>query len=142
VESRGNSHHESVGAGGRRTTAEVLRDHLELRAKAELERDIERNYHPKFVLLHVNGVEHGHAGMRRSGRRLQQQMPGIRFEVVSLQIDGEYAYLEWRARSDHHVVSDGADSFVVRDGKILMQTIHYTLQEPDQRYPSDTPGPP
>jgi hypothetical protein len=81
--------------------------------------------------LHLNGVEHGHEGMRKSGRTLQQQMPGIRFEVVSLQIDGEYAYLEWRARSDHHVVSDGADSFVVRDGKIVMQTIHYTLQEPD-----------
>jgi hypothetical protein len=122
---------ESTKAANERSTAEVLRDHLELRSKAELETDIERNYHPELVLLHVNGVEHGHAGMRKSGRRLQQQLPGMKFEVISLQISGEYAYLEWQARSDHHVVSDGADSFVIRDGKIVMQTIHYTLRPPE-----------
>lgn len=111
-----------------RTTAQVLRDHLENRSKGDLDVDIDRNYHPGFVLLHLNGIERGHAGMRKSGRRLQAQLPGMEFVIVAQHVHGEYAYIEWTARSETNLVGDGADSFVIRDGKIIMQTIHYTLQ--------------
>ena len=115
-----------------RTTEEVLRDHLDLRSKGELESDIERNYHEELVLLHSNGVEHGHSGIRKSGHRLQDQLPGSHYEVTSLQVHREYGYLEWRARSEEYEVVDGADSFVVKDGKIVFQSIHYTLRPRSQ----------
>lgn len=112
-----------------RTARQVLDDHLRLRAEGDLERDIELNYHSEFVLLHLNGVERGHAGMRKSGTRLLEQLPGMRFTVVAAHVQDNYAYLEWRADSRKNVVRDGADSFVIQDGKIVMQTIHYTLEK-------------
>ena len=42
----------------------------------------------------------------------------------------EYALLEWRADSDDNAVHDGVDSFVIRNGKIVMQAVHYTLRRP------------
>jgi hypothetical protein len=34
--------------------------------------------------------------------------------------------LRWSARTDEEPVPDGADTFVVRAGKIVAQTIHYS----------------
>ncbi|HEX7021547.1 MAG TPA: nuclear transport factor 2 family protein [Trueperaceae bacterium] len=123
-----NSREAGEAAPAHRSTREVFEDHLQLRAKGDLERDIHRNYAKNVVLMHVNGVEHGHAGVRKSGGRLHRQLPGCHYEYVSKQVTGDYAYLEWRARSERYRVADGADSFVIQGGKIVMQTIHYTLK--------------
>ena len=120
----GSTKHESPG----RSTKEVFEDHLRCRSKGDLEGDIERNYHPDLVLMHVNGVERGHAGIRKSGHRLQQQLPNMRYEVRAKHVHGDYAYLEWRATSSRNRVSDGADSFVIEEGKIIFQSIHYSLE--------------
>jgi hypothetical protein len=39
------------------------------------------------------------------------------------------AFLEWSATSEQARVEDGADSFLIRHGRILMMTIHYTVIE-------------
>ena len=41
---------------------------------------------------------------------------------------GEVGYLEWTADGPTARVRDGADSFVIRDGRIVAQTIHYTVE--------------
>lgn len=41
---------------------------------------------------------------------------------------GDYAFLEWRGQSADIHVEDGADSFVIRDGRIVMQSIHYMVR--------------
>jgi hypothetical protein len=110
-----------------RSAHKVLEDHLRLRAQGKLEEDIRRNYAEDVVLLHVNGVEHGHEGIRKSGHRLGHQLLDARFEYVAKHAFGEYGYLEWRADSEQYRVEDGADSYVIRDGKIVMQTVHYRL---------------
>jgi hypothetical protein len=47
-------------------------------------------------------------------------------------LDGEFAFLEGCATSDSAEATEGADSFVIRDGKILFQTIHYKVHQRDQ----------
>jgi hypothetical protein len=43
-------------------------------------------------------------------------------------VAGPYAFLQWSARvASEERVTDGADSFVVQDGLIVLQTIHYTV---------------
>lgn len=37
------------------------------------------------------------------------------------------AFLEWSAMSPHAKVTDGADSYLIRNGRIIVQTIHYTV---------------
>jgi hypothetical protein len=41
---------------------------------------------------------------------------------------GNYAFLEWRGDAERVTVEDGADSFVIHDGRIVMQSIHYTVR--------------
>ena len=38
------------------------------------------------------------------------------------------AFLEWTASGPTARVRDGADSFVIRDGQIVVETIHYTVE--------------
>jgi hypothetical protein len=49
------------------------------------------------------------------------------FEYRTRLVESELAFLEWTARADGTWVEDGADSFLIRDGRIIAQTIHYTI---------------
>ncbi|HEX6417085.1 MAG TPA: hypothetical protein VFZ77_01265 [Acidimicrobiales bacterium] len=42
--------------------------------------------------------------------------------------DGQIGMLQWSARSADVDIHDGADSYVVRDGLIVAQTIHYSVR--------------
>jgi hypothetical protein len=110
-----------------RSTRDVFEDHLRLRAEGELETDLQRNYAETVVLLTENSNAQGHDALRMSARRLADQLPNSRFEFLSKQVNGPYALLIWRAESDRFDVTGGADSFLIEDGKIQMQTIHYQL---------------
>jgi hypothetical protein len=59
---------------------------------------------------------------------LEEDLPGGDFEYLTRLTTGDYAFLEWRGQSKDIHVEDGADSFVIRDGRIVMQSIHYTLR--------------
>ncbi len=59
---------------------------------------------------------------------LERELPGGSFEYVTRLVDGDVGFLEWTARSAHARVCDSADSYVVRDGRIVAQTIHYTVE--------------
>jgi hypothetical protein len=51
-------------------------------------------------------------------------VPGYAYKVVIIEQD--VGLLEWSADSDTHTVTDGVDSYVIQDGYIRPQTIHYT----------------
>lgn len=110
-----------------RRAEEVFEDHLRLRLEGRLEEDITRNYARDVVLLTSNSNACGHDAIRISARRLAEQLPQAKFEIIEKQLNGRFALLIWRASSDHHDAVDGADSFVIEDGLIQLQTIHYRL---------------
>jgi hypothetical protein len=39
------------------------------------------------------------------------------------------AFLEWAYEDDKVRVRDGVDSYLIEDGKIVVQTIHYTVEQ-------------
>ena len=90
-----------------------------------MEEDIQQNYAPDVVQLTCTGIYRGHEGVREGHRMLKECLPEGRFEYYNTLIDSEMAVLEWRGFSNHHEVKEGADSFLIRDGKIIAQTIHY-----------------
>ena len=116
------------GADSVRTTRQVFDDHLALAAQGDVEGDIARNYATDVVLLTGLGLFHGHDGVRQSRRELTREFEGAHYDYVTRLVDGDSAFLEWQARTDAIEVDDGADSFVIRDGRIVAQTIHYTLK--------------
>lgn len=111
---------------GDRSTREVFEDHLSNRRRKETETDLQRNYASDVVVLSKYGIFIGHDGVRESVRILHEQLPDARYHYQTALDPGEMAFLEWSAVSDQAQVRDGVDSFYIRDGRIKVQTIHYT----------------
>lgn len=111
----------------RRSTAAVFEDHLHLRKERKLEEDIARNYSPEAVMITMLGKYRGHDGVRRSAGDLQRYFPNGNYKYVKKEVEGELAFLAWQGVSNRGEVCDGVDTFIIRDGKILYQTIHYNV---------------
>lgn len=109
-----------------RTPTEVIQDHLTKRLQGNTKADIADNYHPDVILLSSFGVFRGHDGIVRSSDLLARELGDAKFAYNHVQIEGDYGFLEWSATQGNKDVCDGADAFVVRRGKIVMQTVHYT----------------
>lgn len=112
-----------------RTTREVFEDHLEKAGDMRVEEDIQANYADDVVVMTHLGVFKGHEGVRQARNNLQRYLPDATFEYLGKTVEGDYAYLEWTGRSPEGVVRDGTDGFVIRDGKIVAQFIHYTVDD-------------
>lgn len=111
-----------------RTAENVFYDHLQKRKEGALEDDIKNNYDTNVILLTGSGVFRGHQGVRDSAKDLKYYTNNADFTYEHTLLEGNYAFLEWTARGNGKLVSDGADSFVIENGKIVLQTIHYSVK--------------
>ena len=112
----------------RRSPKEVFDDHLRLAAEHRFEEDIERNVAPDCVILERRGIFHGRDGARELARVLEEELPSAPYVYTNRLVEGRFAFLEWTAEAAETRVRDGADSFVIEDGWIVAQTIHYTVE--------------
>ncbi len=111
-----------------RTTEEVLYDHLELAKQGDWQTDLKRNFSGSCVLLTNYGVFEGHEGIKQKIRLLHEHLPNATYEYKQILIHGEMGFLVWTGDSDTNTVSDGADSYLVRDGNVVVMTIHYNVK--------------
>lgn len=112
----------------KRSTQEVFDDHLRLAGEHRFDDDIERNVSPECVVLERRGIFRGRDGVRQLAELLAQELPEAPYTYTNRLVDGRVAFLEWTAEADHARVRDGADSFLIEDGWIVAQTIHYTVE--------------
>lgn len=108
------------------TPQEVLRRHLGL-SRSQSEEDFLKCYREDSFLVMRNGVRRGLEGVRACYRQLNRELPNARYTYGAVIVEQDVGFLEWSADSDTHLVSDGADSYIIRDGYIRAQTVHYTL---------------
>ncbi len=107
---------------------EVFDDHLHQGQHGNVEEDLSRNYAPEVVVLTGAGVHRGHDAVRELAAWLRQELPDATFTYTTRGVDGEVALLEWTASTPSaERVQDGADTFVIRGGRIHAQTIHSTV---------------
>jgi hypothetical protein len=111
-----------------RSAKEVLDDHLRESQDGSVEADLSRNYGEDLVVLTSDGIYHGHDGLRQLAEKLSNEVPNPVFEYRTRLVEGDVGFLEWTCRGDNAYVNDGADSYVIRNGKIVAQTIHYTVK--------------
>jgi hypothetical protein len=88
-----------------RTTREVFEGHLRTSTEGTVEEDIDRNYASTVVILSRDGVRNGHDGLREQARKLQGELPNCSFHYGVQLVEGD-----------------------IRDGRIVVQTIHYTVE--------------
>jgi hypothetical protein len=121
-----------------RTAKEVLDDHLSVTEHfgAEedwqriVEEDIRRNISEEIVILINRGTFRGHEGVRELGRMLGEELPEHRsFEYTYVAVEGRMTFLEWAYEDTNVRERDSADSYLIEDGKIVAQTIHYTVEQ-------------
>lgn len=111
----------------RRSPREVIEDHIRLQVAGELEHDLRRNYAEDAVLLTGSGCLRTREDLRRSMAVLYCRSSGTFFELSPLRIHDDTAMVVWKARSPAFSIDGAVDSFVVRDGKIRVQTSHYAI---------------
>lgn len=112
-----------------RSPVEVFEDHLQLSMEGRVEEDLARNYSEDVVFLTKTGIYRGYDGARYLADTLSQELPEVRFEYHTRLVEGDFAFLEWTARSLKSSVRDGADSYEIRDGRIVTHSIHYTVED-------------
>lgn len=103
----------------------MLEDHLRLRREDRLEDDLARNYARDVIGLSLLGGHRGHDGIRRMAAELHEAVPNARYEYDEVCVEGEVGMLVWSARGRGVRVREAADSFVVHNGAIVVQTVHY-----------------
>ena len=114
-----------------RSTREVIEDHIQLQVTGQLDEDLHRNYDADAVLLTETGDFSGYAAWCRHVGSLYRPAEGAYYEIESLQVRDDYAFLIWKAGSSGYVVDGATDSFVVVNGKIRMQTTRVRVMHSD-----------
>lgn len=81
-------------------------------------------YAADVVFITRDKVLHGPAELRPLFEAMIAEFaqPGARFELLARQAEGEYAYITWTADTPQHQYALGSDTFVIRNGQIVMQT--------------------
>jgi hypothetical protein len=112
----------------KRTCREIVDDHLQLRSENRLDDDLRRNYAEDVVMLTSWGLFKGHEGVRTLAAKLKCDAPDAGFNYDKVLVDGPFGFLRWSAQGETCMITNGADSYVIRGGKIIAQSIHYEVQ--------------
>ena len=120
----------------RRSAREVLDDHLNIAnqwvgepLEHVLEEDLRRNVSEDIVILINRGTFHGYEGVRELAQMRSDELPEhAAFDYTYVAAEGPVGLLEWTYEDSTVRVRDGVDSYVIENGKIVAQTIHYTLE--------------
>ena len=71
-----------------------------------------------------DGLLRGPEAIRRFFAKLFEEFakPGMSFEMLRQEVDGDTAYIVWKAETADNRFEVGADTFIVQNGKIVTQT--------------------
>ena len=106
----------------------MFQHHAEVLIAGDLE-GIVSDYSDDAVFISPNGVLRGKDGIREAFTKLLADVPSAEWQVPTQVFEGDVLFIEWSAHADKTFVEDGIDTFVFRDGEIVVQTVRYTLQQ-------------
>jgi ketosteroid isomerase-like protein len=105
-------------------TGQVLNHHLEALGGGKLDELLE-DYVEDSVLVTPDGTIKGLRGIRAAFEGFLSGLfkPGT-YDLAfdARHVDGEVAYIVWHAKCASANIALGTDTFIVKDGKILVQT--------------------
>ena len=106
-----------------RSTKDVVDNHLKCFGEGDL-KGILSDYAPGAVLFTPDGPLRGADAMRPLYQAMIAEFgkPGAVFSMKQQSVEGDYAYILWTAETADNVYEMATDTFVVRDGKIVVQS--------------------
>lgn len=105
-------------------TKAVVEHHLEALKAGDVEETL-ADYTDDSVLIVPGAVLKGLGAIRPAFTQACETLfkPGtFQFELESLDVEGEIGFITWHATFEAGEATFGTDTFVVRDGKIAVQT--------------------
>jgi ketosteroid isomerase-like protein len=105
-------------------TGEVLNHHLRALGSGNLD-EILDDYVEDSILITPDGTIKGLRGIRAA---FEESLSGLfkpgTYELAfdARHVDGEVAYIAWHAKCASADIALGTDTFIVKDGKITVQT--------------------
>ena len=105
------------------TTEAVLRHHLSCFRKGDISALME-DYDSQAKFLTPNGILRGSTAIREFFSTLLEEFgkPGLSFERLREDIEGDTFYLVWKADTADNRYEFATDIFVLQNGKIVTQT--------------------
>lgn len=106
-----------------RTTQQVLEHHIHHLGAGNLE-EVLLDYAPDAKLINMGGLVQGLKELRAFFQNSIETAlpPDTKQTILAKHVAGELAYIVWEADSRFYNVPFGTDTFVIRDGKIVLQT--------------------
>lgn len=105
------------------STQAVLDNHLQSFGAGNLD-GILSDYAANAILFTPDGALKGPKEIKPLFERMLAEFgkPGASFAMKQMAVDGDYAYIIWSAETADNVYELATDTFVVRDGKIVVQS--------------------
>jgi ketosteroid isomerase-like protein len=106
-----------------RSTREVLDHHLQCFSVGDLEGTL-GDFAEDSVMLTPEGALRGIPAIREFFTRVYAEFgqPGTSATVRQLLVEGDCAFIYWDAETPDHTYESASDTFLIRDGKIAVQT--------------------
>ncbi|MDB5298583.1 MAG: SnoaL-like polyketide cyclase [Phycisphaerales bacterium] len=105
------------------TTQDVLTRHLNCFGRDDLAGTM-ADYTAESRFFAPDSLLRGPEAIRSFFVKLFEEFakPGASFEMLRQEVDGDTAYILWRAETADNVFELATDTFIVRNGKIMTQT--------------------
>jgi len=114
---------ETIKASATDVTKGILDNHLKCFATRNLAGTL-ADYSDASVFFTPEGTLNGRDAIKPFFEKLLQEFskPGASFDMKHVSVDGEHAYITWSAETEDNIYELGTDTFVIRNGKIVVQS--------------------
>lgn len=108
------------------STEAIVNHHLQAFGAGDMN-GVVADYAPDAVMIVPTGVLRGVHGIRPLFQALISEFakPGATFDLQQQVIEGDVAYIRWVAETADNTYELGTDTFIVRHGKIVVQTFAF-----------------
>ena len=113
-----------------RSTLEVLEHHIKYLAEGKLE-EVLLDYNDDSFIINMGGVVNGKQAIRAFFKdSIEKALPPDTDQTFTVKhVHGELAYIIWNAKSRFCSIPFGTDTFVVKNGHIVMQSFAGIIEE-------------
>ena len=111
-------------------TEQVLQHHLQAFDQGDMD-GVMSDYAENAVLLTPKGPKQGHAEIREVLEWMARSIftPDCKFQMIQQLVEDEIAFIVWAAESHQCRIPLATDTFLVRNGKIVIQTFAAKVEE-------------
>ena len=111
-----------------RTPREVFEHHFAAFKAGDVDAAM-TDYDQHSVVITPSGAARGVQAIREGVTMLLSAIPRATWRLTTQIYDGNILFLRWAADSRDAQINDGVETYLFKDGRIHIQTVHFTLQK-------------